>query len=400
MSKVHSIGMGTMGVDWEERLDFSRMRDERIKKAVKALEESKLDALFLYRLENVRYLTGLRTHMWPMNNWVTASCLLTKNGPTLVAQDVGHVQARMPWIWDKTIAFPAGGNETVHGATMWGNIIGKTLAEQGIKPERVGVDCWSPALYEALPKVFPNTQFVDGEAVMIESRVTKTKDEIDCLRMAYVITAAGMDAARRALRPGIRECEVLGEALKVMFSLGGEWTQSAQIICSGPYTAPYRRFTSDRIIELGDLVIMDLGTLWNGYYGDFTRTWICGDYKPTKEQIEVHMRCYKAMKAAEAAVKPGATTFDVSQAAAQYILGGRLGHGLGVSAAEKPFLGSRELVPEEEGVVLKPGMVFSIEPYDGRQGIGGVRLEDNVLVTEDGHEIISKYPFEERLMAE
>lgn len=388
-----------MQVDWEERLDLKRMREERVDKAVRALVKSEVDALFLFRLENVRYLTGLRTHMWPMNNWVTASAILTEQGPTLVAQDVAHVRARMPWIRDNTIAFPAGGNETVHGAQNWARIAKGRLAELGVRPERVGVDCWSPALFEVLPREFPQTEFVDGEAVMLQARMVKTQDEIDCLRMAYVITAAGMDAARRALRPGIRECEVLGEALKAMASLGGEWTQSAQIVCSGPYTAPYRRFTSDRIIELGDLVIMDLGTLWNGYYGDFTRTWVCGDAKPNAEQVELHMQAYNALKAAEAAVRPGASTFDVSRAADRYILGGRLGHGLGVSAAEKPFLGSPELVPPEEAVVLEPGMVFSIEPYAGRPGVGGVRLENNVLVTEDGHEVISKYPFEERLMA-
>lgn len=399
MSKVHSIGMGTMQVDWEERLDLRRMREERVSKARQALAESGADALFLFRLENVRYLTGLRTHMWPMNSWVTASAILTKHGPTLVAQDVDHVRARMPWIRDNTVAFPAGGNETVHGARNWARLAKGRLAELGVKPDRVGVDCWSPALFEVLPRQFPGTEFIDGEAVMIRARMVKTEDEIDCLRMAYVITAAGMDAARRALRPGIRECEVLGEALQAMASLGGEWTQSAQIVCSGPYTAPYRRFTSDRIIELGDLVIMDLGSLWNGYYGDFTRTWVCGDVEPTNEQVRLHMQAYQALRAAEAAVRPGATTFDVSRAAGPNILGGRLGHGLGVSAAEKPFLGSPELVPLEEAVVLEPGMVFSIEPYAGCPGIGGVRLEDNVLVTQDGHEVISKYPFEERLMA-
>lgn len=398
MATVHRISLGTMGVDWEERIDFARMREERVAKAIGALEKSGLDALFLFRLENVRYLTGLRTHMWPMNNWVTASALLTREGPFLIAQDIDHVRARMPWIRDQAIPFPAGGNETEHGARMWADMIGRKLAELGITPKYVGVDCWSPALYAVLPAAFPGVEFTDGEAVMIEARMIKTADEIACLRTAYAITAAGMDAARRALRPGIRECELLGEALRVMFSLGGEWTQSAQIICSGPYTAPYRRFTSDRIIEYGDPVIMDLGTLWNGYYGDFTRTWICGDARPEPEMVDIHMQAYQALRAAEAAVRPGATTYDVSQAAAQYILGGRLGHGLGVSAAEKPFLGSRELVPPEEGVTLKPGMVFSIEPYAGRPGIGGVRVEDNVLVTEDGYEVISRYPFEERLM--
>jgi Xaa-Pro aminopeptidase/Xaa-Pro dipeptidase len=184
-----------------------------------------------------------------------------------------------------------------------------------------------------------------------------------------------------------------------MYSLGSEWTQCANIVCSGPYTAPYRRFTSDRVILPGDFVIIDIGALLNGYYGDFTRTWLCGkDVKPTKEQIEIHMKCYNALVGCQKAIKPGATTWEVSRASGEQILGGRLGHGIGIGAMEPPYFGSENLIPKDKAVVLEPGMIFSVEPYDGIPGIGGVRLENNFLVTEDGCELISHFPFEERLL--
>lgn len=146
-------------------------------------------------------------------------------------------------------------------------------------------------------------------------------------------------------------------------------------------------------------MIIDIGGLFNGYYGDFTRTWICGeDARPTKEQIEVHMESYTALKSCVAAIKPGVTTWEVARASGEKIMG-RLGHGLGVAPSELPYLGVEALVSKEEAAVLEPGMVFSIEPYAGREGVGGVRLEHNVLVTEDGAELLDNFPFESRLLA-
>lgn len=389
-----------MGVDWEQRIDYDRMRRERLQKARDAVSRAEVDALFLFRLENVRYLSGLRTHMWPASSWMSASALLPRDHDAIVfSQDFNHAVERMPWIRGHIINFPTGALEIVSGARRWARVVKDQLAERGITPKRIGVDSWSPALFKALPEEFPGVEFVDGEAIMIEARKIKTWDEIACLKMAADITAAGMQAAREFLRPGVRECEVLAEAWRKMTALGSEWTQCSNIVCSGPYTVPYRRFTSDRIIQHGDLVIVDIGALFNGYYGDFTRTWVCGaDAVPTAEQVEVHMEAYNALKACVAAVRPGVTTWEVARASGEHIVG-RLGHGIGVAPSELPYLGVEALVSKEEAAVLEPGMVFSIEPYAGRAGVGGVRLEHNVVVTETGCQILDQFPFEPKLMA-
>lgn len=393
-------GIGMMGVDWEQRIDFDRMRRERMQRAKDAVDKAEVDALFLFRLENVRYLSSLRTHMWPASSWMSASALLPRGHDALTfSQDLPHAIERMPWIRESIINFPTGALEIVSGVRKWADVVKAQLAERGVTARRIGVDSWSPALFKALPEEFPGVEFVDGEAIMIEARQVKTFDEIACLKMAADITAAGMQAAREFIRPGVRECEVLAEAWRKMTALGSEWTQCSNIVCSGPYTYPYRRFTSDRIIQYGDFVIIDIGGLFNGYYGDFTRTWICGeDAAPTKEQIEVHMEAYTALKACAAAIKPGITTWEVARASGEHIVG-RLGHGIGVAPSELPYLGVEALVPKEEATVLEPGMVFSIEPYAGRKGVGGVRLEHNILVTETGSAILDQYPFEPKLMA-
>ena len=120
-----------------------------------------------------------------------------------------------------------------------------------------------------------------------------------------------------------------------MTAMGSEWTQCSNIVASGPYTAPYRRFTSDRIIRNGDLVIIDIGACFNGYYGDLTRTWVCGNVKPTTEMKELHQKCYDALFNAGAKVRPGATNADVFAAADPYVLDS-LGHGAGVNPWEAP----------------------------------------------------------------
>jgi len=113
--------------------------------------------------------------------------------------------------------------------------------------------------------------------------------------------------------------------------------------------------------------------------------------------IKCHEIAYKALRDVEAAIKPGNTTRDLALAAKGTILGTSLGHGLGISGNEPPLIGTyKGVFSEEDTVTLEPGMVFSIEPYVGKVGIGGIRLEDNFVVTEDGVECISTYPFEER----
>jgi len=396
---MYGVGIGTQGVEWEERIDYKRMREERLAKVVKAVDESEADVLFVFRLEGTRYVTGLRTHDWPMAHWGMATVMIPKGGDyTLYSLDYVNSKARMPWLGDHLTDTTCRGLELYEGAIDWAMAAKRRLNEQGIVPKVIGVDAWSPALYEALPKVFPGVKFIDGQNIMLKARMIKTPDEIKCLKLAYDITMAGMQAGLDYLRPGVKECEVLATCFKAMYDYGSEWSQCANIVCSGPYTAPYRRFTSDRIIGYGDPVIIDIGGRFNGYWGDFTRTWICGkNAKPSKELRQQHEKAYTALKAAEKAIKPGNTTRDIALACGTNILGGSLGHGLGISANEPPLIGTYKGVFDvKDAVTLKPGMVFSVEPYAGVPGIGGVRLEDNYVVTEDGVDVISTFPFEER----
>ena len=383
---------GIMGVDWEERINFDRLRRERLKKAKEALDKSEADVLFVFRTEDCRYLTGYRTHLHPTAMIGNAVVVLPKGGdPLLFTMDHEHCKARMPWLSPSQIKPRANFRESV-GIQTWADMVKAELGD--LKGCKIGVDLWTPVMTDEFKKAFPESEFIDGYEILMKAKIKKTEDEIACLKVANAITEAAMDAAIRFLKPGVKECEVLAVAWQTMTALGSEWSQCSNIVASGPYTAPYRRFTSDRIIRNGDLVIIDIGACFNGYWGDFTRTWVCGNVKPTKEQIEVHQNCYNALFNACDKSRAGNTNADVFNAAYPYVLDS-LGHGSGVHPWEPPYFSPASI---KAPVVLEVGMQFNLEPYAGIPGVGGVRLENNLVVTEGEPDIYTTYPFDERLL--
>jgi Xaa-Pro aminopeptidase len=389
---------GLMGVDWEERIDFSRLRRERLKKAQNALDQSDVNALFVFRLEDVRYLTGFRSHIGPVALLGLAAAVLPKGGdPLLCTLDWLHSQERMPWIKKENI-LPRPFIRTEGGTKKWAEEIKKKLGK--LVEGKIGVDIWTPTLAKWLQLAFPKAEFVDGKAILAKAQSIMTRDELECQRAVTMITEAGFQALLQNLRPGVKECELLSYAWQKFTELGSEWSQCSNIVCSGPYTAPYRRFTSDRIVREGDLVIVDIGAGFNGYWGDFTRTFVCGDIMPTKEQIDLHQECYNTLFNACNEARVGKTNGDVgshlNHPKRNPNSGGISGgHGAGVGPWEVPWLS--DITPDAL-VPLQPGMYFSIEPYAGIPGIGGFRLENQVLVTEGEPDIFTPLPFDERLL--
>ena len=386
--------LGIMPVDWEERLDTMRMNRERLQRAKDALAASDVDVLFVFRTEDARYLTGYRHHLGPAYIPGNATTVLAKGGePHLFMMDFEHCRARMTWMDPSQIHPRANFREKV-GMKKWAAQVEDITGS--LRGKRVGIDLWSPLMEEQLKEAFPDTEFVDGYyGVLMNAKMVKTQDELACLRLANAITEAAMDAALRLLRPGVRETEILAEAWRVMTNLGSEWSQCSNIVTSGPYTAPYRRFTSDRIIQNGDAVIIDIGAGFNGYWGDLTRVYVTGNVRPTQDMKAAHQKVYDAVFNCAAATRPGATNADVYAAADGHALDGALGHGAGVNPWELPFFSPAS---KEEPITLQEGMVFNIEPYYGEPGKGGIRLENDHIVTKDGVEIYTKYPFDERLV--
>jgi Xaa-Pro aminopeptidase len=386
---------GTMMVDWEERIDFARLRRDRVRKAQQAIDGSEADVLFVFRTEDARYLTAYRHHLGPAVVIGNATVVLTaEDAPILFTMDEEHCKTRMPWLGPNQVQPRANFREPAGVKEFADRVQGLLGTLDG---KAIGVDIYSPGMAETLAAAFPNSRFVEGYEILLKAKQIKTEDEVYCLKIANAMTEAAMDAALRFLKPGVRECEVLALAWKTMTDLGSEWTQCSNIVASGPYTAPYRRFTSDRIIRLGDLVIIDIGGCFNGYYGDFTRTWVCGDVAPTEAQIDVHQRCYSALHRGAAACVPGNTNAQVVEAAGEEHVLSSLGHGSGLNPWEPPHF---SVTSKADPVVLEANMVANLEPYYGIPGIGGVRLEHDLVIRSDGPEIYTTYPFDDRLLRE
>jgi Xaa-Pro aminopeptidase len=405
INPYEDVGIGAAQVDWEKRVDFERLRIGRLERVKRVLAEKNVDLLIVCRWENARYMTSFRFHYWPTFRFGSVQVVFGKNmeKPLLYSGDEIHVKARMPWISDYAKFAPSASMEDPVYVMNWLKEVKQEVSKY-VEPKNVAIDIWNTPMVKAVPKVFPNAEILDGQEIMMEARMIKTEDEIKLLRIANAITARGMATAAELIhnKPGLRENEVLAAAFKEMYEEGAEWTQCQNIVASGPYTCPYRRFTSDRIIWPGDLVIVDIGAMYSGYFADFTRTWVAGNVSPTKEQKKVFMAAYQVLEDAIKAIKPGVTTWDIYRAGYEgktfeegYIgHGGFLGHGIGIAASEPPYITT---FAKDNPIVLKPGMVLCIEPYAGKPGIGGVRLEQTVLVTEHGAEILSPYPFEESL---
>lgn len=378
---------GLIGADWEERIDFGRMRGERLAKAKASMKKNGVDALLLFRWENTRYTTGQRyvpVPNSPFEHCASFVAMKQEGEPIIFTMDIEDIKSRAPWIAEENLK-PHYYVQTASGA--------KGLADQlkalGLSGGKLGVDLWEPTCLEVLQKELRDTKLTNGQKVMMDARMIKTKDEIECMKIAYAIGESALQAGLEILRPGIRECEVQAVIWKRALELGAEWLQSPAIVTSK--TTPYRRFTSDNIILEGDSVIIDIGPVFNGYFSDFVRTWYCGKYtKPRQKEKDAFQRAYEVLQHVIQSMKPGTTTGEVFASAGEFVLGRMLGHGVGLAGQESPFI-----TEDEAGVSveLEAGMVFSVEPYVQIPGsIAGFRLEEHVLITEKGPEVYSTFP--------
>ena len=390
---------GTMGVDWEERIDFARLRRERLQKAKAAIEKAGVDALFIFSLEDVRYVTGFRHIYSPTPHLGRGVAVLPRGGePILSTMDEHYARVHAPWLKpENVLGRPVIGNE--EGTIRWSEEIRGKLGK--LAEGKIGIDIWTKGLSEWLPKYFPKAEFVNGLKILEEAKIIKTIDEIECQRIANMITEAGFQALLDRLKPGVKECELLAAAWQKFTELGSEWSQCSNIVTSGPFTAPYRRFTSDRMVREGDLVIVDIGACYNGYWGDFTRTYVCGEVMPTKEQIDLCQECYNTLFSACAEAVVGKSNADIGKhlndpKGNPNSMGMSGGHGAGVNPWEPPSVTS---IPSGGIRPLQPGMLFSIEPYAGKPGVGGFRLENQFFVTGgDKPDILTPLSFDERLL--
>jgi Xaa-Pro aminopeptidase len=243
---------------------------------------------------------------------------------------------------------------------------------------------------------------VSTDGVIERLRLIKDAHEIEMLRRGAVLLSAVALDVIADVAPGLTELELAAKVDWRIKSAGFERCSFETIVASGPNSALPHAHPGSRAVQPGDLVVLDFGGVYGGYCVDLTRTVAVGP--PDAEMQRVYDAVLEAQQAAVAAVKPGARAGDIDQAARETLgrhhlaeaFGHSTGHGLGIEIHEAPRIGPRREAtgdaPAPPDDAIEPGMIFTIEPGAYVPGWGGVRIEDDVLVTSDGVDVLTNVP--------
>src|SRR5437588_10627232 len=400
---------GTMAVDWESRIDFDRLRRERLQKAKDLLAKSSMGSLLCFDMNNVRYLTETQIGTCAQDKANRFTLLRQDDKPILwdLRSAAKHHQINCPWLGERSrpgISMLRGAMTTEMGrAEDVAKKIWIELEMRGLHKEPLGIDIIEPPVLFALQR--EGIKVVDGQALMSEARAIKTQDEISLLNMSAMMVDAAYDGLYRAMKPGMRENEAVGLVSKVLYDLGSEYVEAVNAI-SGERCNPHPHVFSDRVLRPGDPVYYDILHSYMGYRTCYYRCFTIG--YASHAMVDAYKRCRDYLDAAIELVRPGRTTAEIAAVwpkaqefgfpdeeacfALQY------GHGIGLAIWEKPVIS--RMASLEHSHEIKPGMVFALETFwPSTDGWSAARIEEEIVVTPTGHEVITRFPAEELLVA-
>jgi Xaa-Pro aminopeptidase len=356
----------------------------------------------------VRYLTDLRPQLIAGKSTVLNGALLVDGEAPILFCSGGEkdrVERTMPWITESHIAPIMEERSLIEGFVK--RVIGPVLSDHGVERCRLGVDEASTIFFEEVARQVPTVEVADGDSAMQAARRVKLPGEIVLLEEATAIADAVTASAARSVVEGVRESDIAAEAMHTLYRLGGEYAHvTTPFVASGEHMSPPNRISSEKIVRNGDLVFIDIGASWGGYYGDVARTVVSGT--PSRRQQEIYTAVHAGLQAGIAEMRPGRTNVDAARsikaAAGESGLGDRflslfMGHGVGIGSNEPPYIG--EDLPGAPEYEFEAGMVFALEPLiwvDDVRGGGGVRLEEMVLITEGEAHVMSRAGFCEELL--
>ncbi len=400
-----------MGVDYESRVDFDRLRKYRIARAKASLDSSECGAFLLFDFYNIRYTT----QTWiggALGDKMTRYALLTRDGGEPMLWDFGsavrHHKLYSPWLKEENnrpgmlgmrgaVAPSAGLMESAIKE------IKGLLEDAGVAHLPVGVDIVEPAfLFEMQHQ---GLKVVDCQQLMLDARVIKSMDEIMLLNQAAAMVDGVYQNIVDVLKPGIRENEIVALANKRLYEMGSDQVEAINAI-SGDRCNPHPHNFTDRIIRPGDQAFFDIIHSFNGYRTCYYRTFAVGS--ATSSQHDAYNKAREWMDAAIDTVKVGVGTDDIAKvwpkaedfgfANELAAFGLQFGHGLGLGLHERPIIS--RLNSLENPIEIKPGMVFALETYcPASDGVSAARIEEEVVVTESGVHILTKFPAQELFIA-
>ena len=314
-----TANFGIAGLDWQQRVNWDRLREYRIERARAMMKKHKLGAMLCMYDENVRYITGTLTPGWNRLKPGLRYAMLCGDGrPVLFEQgDIGmQIERHSPWIpkenvrhsfaWIKGAAGPAATQQV----KKFTKAVKQAMKDNGVAGEKLGCDFIDINMLNIFKE--EKIEWADGMTPMMEARAVKSPDEQECFRIVGAIGDATHWECMKFLRPGITENQVTAHLMQYLYNIPGMEDVEDVIVSSGPNTWPNWRNFSDRIIQPGDIVFMDLAALtWNGYKSCYYRTYCVGK-EPTKEQKDTYATALKWLYDSIGAVKVGATTRDIA----------------------------------------------------------------------------------------
>lgn len=400
--------LGRENISTHQRIDWKHLREARLERVKQAMKKNDLAAMLLRTGEAICYATGTSDYSWKSSNGTRYALVFPDKDPVLfetVGPDTEVVKMYCPWIKadriKPAITFTFTGAATAHQLSRYIDQIKETLKENGVDcASQIGVDNMDFATYKAFQDAGVN--IVGGGDALTEIRLIKMPEEIEASKIASAITQAAFYKMKHEwIKPGVTEREVVGKVLDYYISNGmNSW---GVIVASGTNTNPLHRYWSDRIIQQGDMVIVDVGVAgYQGYGIDVTRCWpVEAEFTP--EQKEVYKQCYEATYAAINEVRPGANTGVIAEKFPPCAVDDygttdliQVGHSVGMGFYEGFWI-SRGFSTEFP-MEVKKDMVLALETYVASPNGAAARLEDTLVVTDDGYELLSHVPFEKEAL--
>ncbi len=390
---------GPEAVDWSERINTARMREERLAKAKASLKKNGIAACLLMRPENMRYVTS--TKGVNFIDQLRYSVAFAEHDPIVYELPPGNLFGTCPWIKPENLKLAilwadeaCGRDATLERAKKFAQSIKRDLKEKGLEKEKLGIDKLDEPGQQALREAGIET--VDVMPAMLEARAVKTEDEIYCLMMAVAISEVGWYALYEALKPGVLGRDLIAVANKAMYSAGAEdvWGVLGGARNTG-------------IVQVGDVITVDFCRItYLGYNTCYYRNVIVGR-KPNQKEMDMHKRSYERVYNVIQAIKPGATTADAAKhwlpakergyPTEEYVWCEDLGHGIGLWLYEYPTI--NRLWSFDYPMTLVKGMTMAVEAMEYDREVGRTKLEEMIVVTDTGAEIMTKMPVKDMMIA-
>jgi Xaa-Pro dipeptidase len=395
--------LGTLATDCEIRIDYDKLRKDRLRKMQEQIKKDDLGALLAFDHDAIRYITSTKLNDW-MNNKLARATLVAADQDPILYEAGSAIEAKKrlcPWIADRIFPFTGGAMRgsfpkpvVYDHAKQFAKKLKSILTEWGVEKEPLGIDITEIPFILALQEEGINV--VDGQQTILNAQTIKTKEEVDLIEMSIAIDEAAFWKVIEFVRPGVSENEINGLIRKTIYDLGGEEIQNINVI-SGNRSFPHPHDASDRMLRMGDMLYIDIVSVFNGYHTCYYQTFVVG--KPNQNQLENYKIVYDWLFSAAEMLKPGVSTADIakqwpeahtlglSSEAEAFAL--ELGHGIGITHWAKPVISRWFSIDHPE--TLEEGMVFALETYNG-SGNDAARIEEMFVIEKDGYRQLSKFP--------